>query len=220
MSNGVGDMLRRLAGQAFGETTKQLAGPFLVDNLPDTYAVATDAKVIVWAKDWQPTLIPALKDDQQDIRAKLLMHFAPPKHLQASLPGRLAELRDFCGDPVHSISCPECKGASQESDYVSCSFCEGDGNVLPEPRPGFVYGISLNLNYLACVLEPFSGDTLIRIIPDPREEGMAIDQGSRLWIIAPEFRVVIMTLKAVTNPNHDDFELWREAPLFPETVKG
>lgn len=223
MSSDIGLMLQRLACQASGDRMKVLRGPYLIGGIPEkpgqaggTYAVATDARAIVFTTEWQPMLIPSLTGEQDGTRQKLLSHFAPPAHLLPSWEGRLADLRRACRDPIWTIACPECNALSRGSDYLHCSFCDNEGVVSPDCRPGYVYDIPLDLNRLSCVLEPFPGDALAHVIADPLPDGEKGGYGSRLWVISREFRLVVMGMRPAAAAGCYLFEEWQTAPRFPE----
>lgn len=216
MSSAIGEMLRKIADCAFGEKAKKYAGPYVVDDPVEpskAWAVASDGKVIVWTRDWQPIRIPGLFEDKTLTVLREL--FSPPRELLPAWEERLSELRAFCGAPHWSDPCPECKGLSKTSYYVMCSFCDNDGEVFPDARCGYVCGIPVNLIYLANVLEHFPADAIVQIIPDIREEGFEMDKGSRVWVMNRDFRVCLMTLAVAKHETDDLFEAWKTAPSFP-----
>lgn len=216
MSSAIGEMLRKIADRAYGEKTKKLAGPYVVDDPIEpckSWAVASDGKIIVWTRDWQPTLIPTLIDEKAMTMIRSL--FAPPRGCVPTWEGRLDELRTFCGAPHWSDPCPECEGRSKASEYVFCSYCDNDGEVLPDARCGFVCGIGVNLIYLANVLERFPTDAIVHVVPDVREDGHKAGKGSRVWVIGRDFRVCLMCMTVAKSPADELFEVWKTAPSFP-----
>lgn len=229
MSSDIGNMLRRVAGHAFNMTAKKLAGPWLINDLPekpgqrgDAYAVATDGKVIVWVADplVSKTWIYPLtnreddEDDEDDkaIKQALLPHFAPDSELSPAWEGALSDLRQHCGNAIWTVPCSECDGRSKNSAYVSCTFCDDDGDMIPDAKPGYVCGVPLDLGCLARVLEPFDSFAPIQIVPETlRESG-----DRRLWIINWHFRLALMGMRVATNPDHDLFKAWKNAPRLCE----
>lgn len=228
MSSEVGLTLMGLAGLASGiGRMVDLRGPWIIRGIPEKagqqggdYAVATDARTILFTTDWQPVLIQELPPERDDIRRKLLSHFSPPDHLTPAWEGRLRDLRKVCGDPVWREDCPECKGLSQTSSYLHCSFCDDEGRVYPDVRPGFICEIPVDLNRVAVSLDSFPADALIHVIADARPEGREEGQGSRLWIISRNFRAEIMGMTPAKSPGDELFVAWSNALRFPAVESG
>jgi hypothetical protein len=200
-------MMKRLAKRSSGDRMALLAGPYLIHGLPDTYAVATDGRTIVWTRLELPCVFPSLFQADGEAWAKLVRNFAPPDDLLPSWEGPLGELQSFCGAPIWSIECPECKGTSERSEYVRCSFCDDEGSVFPEPRPGVVCGAPMDLNRLAGPLAPFACDTVICVLRDQQAKG------PRLWLIAKDLRIAVSMMSEVCNDPDTH-------PCFPAVVES
>lgn len=211
MADGIRLMFQRLTlrAKSYGPATAKLSGPSLVGLEKETHAVATDGRVIVWTKrfsehwDW-----PA---PSEEAKKKLLRFFTPPS-LPAAWTGELRALKEFCPEALWFEDCPECRGASAKSEYVSCTFCEGDGNMLPDAVCGYVVGVPLDLQLLANILAPFDGSAMVQLIPEPDEP--------RLWIIHPDFRIIQQGMTELRLPGGECCEAWQKAERFPCQKEG
>lgn len=221
MTSNVGEMLQKLS-ERIVKTDKKKAttGPWVV-KFPkfreprQDWAVATDFRAIVWAVNWRPTLIQELPcdDNISEVRRRLLPYFDTPKEAELIAETPLTMLREFAGESKWEESCPVCKSLSKDNSYVSCSFCENDGNVWPDMRYGFIGGVPVDLQRLACVLEPFPQANVLVQKSDPLFKTNRKEEKC-LWFVADDFRVALIGIcpSATTDESQEDYELWKAAP--------
>lgn len=161
------------------------------------WTAATDGKVIVAVRDDRWGLSVATGKAEKTLQDFL----AVPPLEDAVLP--LAELKTFLEHPVWEVPCPECQGISKGSEYVHCSFCEGDGTMQPEPRPGYLIGVPIDRQRLARCLEELEGSevSLRRFMTD------------QIHLSTPDWRVVIKGMNDKSSAEDID---WNNAPKFGE----
>lgn len=209
MSVGVIETLKRLAAGLPDASPKAHArGPHLLYPAPgEAWAAATDARGLLLVRAAPYAL--AYPDAPQKARDALAPFLAAPPG--SAWEGPLSQLRSWCGPAVWGAMCPECGGASKRSDYVSCTFCDDDGTVSPEPRPGWLLNTPCDRSRLACLVGPFEGGPVSAAAgPVPSLP----QSGTVLWVWGADWRAVLMGM----TPPRDEPE-WRDAPRFPEGEK-
>lgn len=122
--------------------------PFVsVGNTEEFWTVATNGKLLV-ALAGTSYLSPT-EDRRYGYRVAPLLQ--PISTWQETLP--LSLLRRWAGKPVWSQPCPSCLGTASTSPHVICTFCDGDGTMEADPRPGAFLGESYNRDYFARAIE-------------------------------------------------------------------
>ncbi len=205
----IAETLKKLAanGSDAGQRIKPLAGPWIVEAGGKELAVATDGRAMLWATEIPPAT--AWQTDET-AKQKLLSLFDPPPCDKTT--GTLNNLKTFLGKPIWAVECPACKGTSKVSDYVSCTFCEGEGVMQSDSMPGIVCGVRIDRNRLACLLEPFVDDAEIIICHGARPGNNRTEV--MVWVLGETFRAVL----AQMTPDMADEEVaaeWENAPSFP-----
>lgn len=126
------DWLRRLC---FPDISRNAWGrrPFHVGVADGYYTVATNGKVLV--------AVPGLLGDfttaeEGSDRAEPFLRHVRDWH--ETLP--MAWLREWAGPAVFTVPCPKCRGTSATAEEVYCSFCDGDGDMIPDARRGWLMG--------------------------------------------------------------------------------
>ncbi len=136
---------------------------------------------------------------------------------------RAGDLQAWTGPRQDSQPCPACKGVSSDNEYVVCSFCEGDGIMGGDVRPGWLAGIPIDQNLLAKVIHHVSGEAAVwcdytgpakwkrsdyrQIVPDHNP----------IYLHGEDWRCVMMPMVVPGRSNLD----WDNAPwLGPATDMG
>lgn len=209
--------LARIASRLVGDARKRLAGPYVVD-LPDApgcaggpWAVATDGIRVLWARDWRPALIGSPPEDGgEKIADKLRKLSGPPADWPMTFAGPVGSLQEFCEPAVWTVECPACKGLSATSEYLHCTYCDNDGVASPDVRPGFLFGVPINRNALAGLLEPFAPRTKVWVyLPQGKD--------APLWFLGRTFRAGLMPMRA---DDPEMAEAWKNAPKFEPLAVG
>ncbi len=214
MGSIVYETMTKLAANAYAvERHKDLYGPWLIDFHGVSLAVASDGRCILWAKD--TGCLPGAIEPcpNESAKEKLLVLFDPPPDREKSS-CTLGNLKAFLGKPAWEIECPECKGTSAHSDYVSCTFCEGAGVVGNEVVPGILCGVNIDRNRSACVLEPFGESEEVTIVHGKKAMPGKTGMPERVWVIGKSFRAVLVEM-VKRNPNSEEPNEWKNAPSFP-----
>jgi hypothetical protein len=63
-----------------------------------------------------------------------------------------SRIKEWCGEPQTEQPCPSCLGTARTSPNVLCTFCDGDGTMGPDFRPGRLFGTRLDRNLMARAL--------------------------------------------------------------------
>jgi hypothetical protein len=178
------------------------AKPFfgIWDNL--YWTVATDGKILVAVAGRVSDEIETSTQGVPAVRSYL--EPVPRDGWYESVP--LSLLKSWCGGPVYVQPCPSCKGTAKDNEYVHCAFCDGDGTIGPEAKPGIFLGDLIGRNILAKGLRELSGGT-VRLSKiqyknlsktaqqnNPCLLPIVLETTSFLRHGQPEWRVVLMTM--------------------------
>jgi hypothetical protein len=214
------ETLTRLAARF--DRKKNLAGPNRLQIKEQEWITATDGRVMLWVHDKPEDiypLIPARIACSDPTYPRLVKLFEPwPESVQQP-DCNLRSLKDFAGPIIWTILCPHCEGKSRGNEHLWCTYCEGDDDIAPETRHGYLYGAPFNLHLLAYGLAPFAGPQTVRVFLDDHFNNDEERKGTPacLWIIADTWRVVLVGMTPdLTDPSQqDEAKAWAEAPRFP-----
>lgn len=220
--NDVGLTLTRLAKNApDNQKAQELSGPYVVSVTDDVWAIATDSRGMLWAKKGlENTIFDTLTVPPKAIKDKLTALFAPGERSSLLASGiAVGRIKEFCGPAAWNEECPACKGTSAPSEYVSCTFCEGDGVMAADDRYGYFYDIPLDRNRLAQLLEPFNTDSPYdaETLVDIHASVLATtkDHQKTIWLIHRAFRAILISM----SPNlieQEEAAKWAAATRFPQ----
>jgi hypothetical protein len=207
MSSNKLPFLVRLAHSMCG-CNKDLAGPYEIDLIAEgIWLYASDGKSIVLVEKqyWDS---PVAAPDSESFKKVLPFLTVPAGKVHTA---SLNELRDFLGVGHWTEVCPVCDGKSKRSEYLSCSFCDSNGEVGVEPRFSWIFGMSLDANRLACLLEPFD-EKQVNVVVNAAKGGQFTHEDKILYVLGKHFRVILMGMRA----SYTETEKWRQAPRFPK----
>ncbi len=202
--------LKKLSSNFVGKD-KSLAGPVeIMWPTAGVWTCATDGRGMLWVRgSLHPETPVAVPDGEGKKLSPLFELPSGEQHLVD-----LAALRAFAGQAVWMEECPACKGTSKASEHVSCSFCDDDGEMIPECRYGWLYGVLIDCSRLACLLSPFDDDKRVALIVH-EYRGFKNVLEHRLHVAGENWRVVLMGMTPQT-PGLDDYEKQQAAPRHPE----
>lgn len=215
----VEETLAAIAAAYPHQKRRHLAGPYCMDiPLQGPWRVASCSKTALFARGVPEVAGWKFLHDGSDAYDTLVRLFVDTSETPVLWQGCLLELSRFCGIAAWSEPCPACKGTSNTSDFVSCSFCNCKGQMEPDLRYGRLCGVPLNCNYLVRCLVPFRTDMRVQVYASPNPFGEKKgDLTPMLVVVAEEFRAVVMGM----SPNTVDpgeVKKWAEAPLFGQEV--
>lgn len=187
---------------------KEYAGPYEFDFATGgVWQYASDCKGIVLVrKPYWKFRVPVAAPDGE-VGKRILRYLAVPEGESHTV--SLMELRAFLGAGAWTKECPACKGASKKSEYVSCTVCDCDGEVGVEPRFSWLYGMPLDANRLACLLQPFEESEIQVVVSTPKGDNFG-PEDKVVFVVGKDFRVVLMGM----SPSLDEQDKWRESPRF------
>jgi hypothetical protein len=181
-----------------------LKHPWLLESGGEVWTVATNGHVVVLLSG-KVAGVPFAEGKTAESLAK----FASPRGDAPPAGISLAALKEWLGLAVWELPCQECQGTSKGSQYVHCAFCDGDGVMSPDPRPGYLFGIPLDRNLLACALENLNGETATL-----RSASGNLDT-EPFWLEATGWRLCAMPM-ATTGDLPEESGTWEQAPRFGE----
>jgi hypothetical protein len=170
------------------------------DNL--YWTVATDGKILVAVAGRVSDEIETSTQGVPAVRSYL--EPVPRDGWYESVP--LSLLKSWCGEPVYVLPCPACKGTAKDNEFVHCAFCDGDGTVEPEAKPGIFLGDLIDRNILAKGLRELSGETVrlskiqYKNLPPTAQQNkppllpIVLEITSFLRHGQPEWRIVLMSM--------------------------
>lgn len=181
--------LEAIAGEA---NRSWLTAPMRVDG----WTAATDGRVLAAVRGELPAASPPARPDTAKAMADALAAPVAPR-----LVASLADLGLWAGRPSAGRErCPKCRGRSRKQPlYVSCTFCDGEGEVgVPDQdRTGLIAGLYVNRRLLArglwvaCAADPLCGEVNVGA-DDLMKDGQ---QALVVWPAGGGWRVVLMSLK-------------------------
>lgn len=202
------EVLRKLASCAPSHMKdKTLAGPGLLAQVEPGWYYASDTRCILFvACDERMHWGFPRCGEKQAVHIRPMLEAKPQEWVDVYA----GALKGLCQSSAWLESCPSCKGTSKESPYVTCTFCDDDGVVMPEPILARVLDQPVDLVYVGRVLEAFPEDVIkIGVATHP-----AIKNGTMLILEAPGKRAAIMGMTLHLNAP-DQAEKWAAATRFP-----
>ncbi len=169
-----------------GKSKDIVSRPHRIKHGGETWTVATDGRALVALREavleFGYPVGELAENTEKQLSDKM-------KYTGQTRPVDLAELKEWAGEVVWAEPCPACKGISRNNEYVSCSFCDGDGDVTPEPRRGWLYGVPIDRRRLACALEHFAGNGTLYLQGKDKH-----GQDEQFWVVGEGWIVSLMPM--------------------------
>jgi hypothetical protein len=175
-----------------------VASPWRVEKDGVAWSAATDGRLIIFVREGESdSHFPAAPNG---VPKKLLIMFEPRGKVQWS--GPVCQIKEFAGEPVWSAPCKECLGRSAVSDHVCCAACENSGQKTPDIRPGWLWDVLFDRNYLACGLAGIPGDAEVTVRLDNNEQPV--------FLTGDWWRLALMPI----DPGSEGEQRWKNEPCF------
>jgi hypothetical protein len=175
---------------------------WLYNRLAEVWTFATDGKVAVYLRGVH---VGAEDSTMGPIENYAHQFFDPKGSCVAVL--NAADLQAWCGAWQKDQPCPSCEGTSKGNEYLVCTFCEGDGTMSADVRPGYLCGVPLDRNRMAQVIGNVGGEVEVWANYKPLAKNSKPDDNP-IWLIGEGWRMVQMPMIVTTDRDID----WTKAP--------